>query len=98
MQKQGSTRLRRAGAGVEWEEFDQLATLFEQVAATSPSTQHPFRVGYAVRGALVGVGDMGTTAGLLALLRVMEQLPQWEALVHGDPEDLLGCDVLFTRV
>lgn len=97
MQQQGTALLRRAGADADWEEFDELASIFARTVSPPEAGQPPFRVGYAVRGKLMAFGEVGTTTALLALLRAMEQLPHWEALVHGEPEDLLDCEVLFTR-
>ena len=96
-QQQG--QLRPVGEGVATEEFGELAALFTQAAtAASTSDPHRFRVGYCVRGGLVAVGEVGSAAALLAVLRAMEQLPHWEARVHGAPEDMLDCDLLFTRL
>lgn len=96
MPQQQQGQLRAVGEDVGTEEFGELAALFKQAAtAASTSDPHRFRVGYSVRGKLVAVGEVYSTTALLAVLRAMEQLPHWEALVRGEPEDLLDCDVLF---
>jgi len=83
--------------GETLEDFDEIAAIFSQVAGPRAGESEKFVVGYALGRALKATGELASVNELIRLLRAMEALPQWDCLVNGTPDDMLGCDLLFVR-